>query len=90
MIFIRRDSYISKILKMKYQFFLLLFFGYPFIGMAQSTQSNTFCNPINIDYTYMIYNADKNRSYRSGADPAVVRFKNEYYLFVTRSLGYWH
>ncbi len=75
---------------MKYQFLLLLFFGCPFIGLAQSTQSNTFCNPINIDYTYMIYNADKNLSYRSGADPAVVRFKNEYYLFVTRSLGYWH
>ncbi|MGN6531951.1 MAG: family 43 glycosylhydrolase [Ginsengibacter sp.] len=75
---------------MKYQFFLLLFFGYPFIGLAQSTQSNTYCNPINIDYTYMIYNADKNLSYRSGADPAVVRFRNEYYMFVTRSLGYWH
>ena len=74
---------------MKYQFFLL-FFVFPFIGLAQSAQSDTYCNPINIDYTYMIYNADKNLSYRSGADPAVVRFKNEYYLFVTRSLGYWH
>ena len=74
---------------MKYQFFVL-FFIFPFIGVAQSTQSNTYCNPINIDYTYMIYNADKNLSYRSGADPAVVRFRNEYYMFVTRSLGYWH
>lgn len=50
----------------------------------------TYCNPINIDYTYMIYNAHKDLSYRSGADPAVVRFKNEYYMFVTRSMGYWH
>lgn len=57
---------------------------------AQSTQSNTYCNPINIDYTYMIYNANNGISYRSGADPAIVRFRNEYYLFVTRSLGYWH
>src|SRR5690606_34923213 len=57
---------------------------------AQSTQTQTYCNPINIDYTYMIYNADKNLSYRSGADPAVVRFRNEYYMFVTRSMGYWH
>ncbi len=38
----------------------------------------------------MIYNADKNISYRSGADPAVVKFRGEYYMFVTRSLGYWH
>lgn len=57
---------------------------------AQETQMSTYCNPLNLDYTYMIYNADKNISYRSGADPAVVRFEDEYYMFVTRSLGYWH
>ncbi len=57
---------------------------------AQETQMHTYCNPLNIDYTYMIYNANKNISYRSGADPAVVKFRNEYYMFVTRSLGYWH
>lgn len=50
----------------------------------------TYCNPIDLDYTYMIYNSDRNLSYRSGADPAVVRFKGEYYMFVTRSMGYWH
>jgi len=38
----------------------------------------------------MIYNANKDISYRSGADSAIVKFRNEYYLFVTRSLGYWH
>src|ERR1044071_5117667 len=57
---------------------------------AQPTQMSTYCNPINIDYTYMIYNAHNNISYRSGADPAVVQFRGEYYMFVTRSLGYWH
>ncbi len=50
----------------------------------------TYCNPINLDYTYMIYNAHKDLSYRSGADPSVVSFKDEYYMFVTRSMGYWH
>jgi hypothetical protein len=57
---------------------------------GQSTQISTYCNPINIDYTYSIYNANENISYRSGADPAVVKFRNEYYMFVTRSMGYWH
>lgn len=57
---------------------------------AQYTVTNTYCNPINIDYTYMIYNAHSDISYRSGADPAVVNFRGEYYMFVTRSLGYWH
>jgi hypothetical protein len=70
--------------------FSALFFNTSFVSNAQSTQSNTYCNPINIDYTYMIYNANKGISYRSGADPAVVKFKGEYYMFVTRSLGYWH
>lgn len=60
------------------------------IMMAQQVHSRTYCNPVNVDYTYMIYNSDKDISYRSGADPAVVEFRGEFYMFVTRSLGYWH
>lgn len=61
-----------------------------FCSSISNAQQSTYCNPINIDYTYMIYNAHKDISYRSGADPAVVRFRDEYYMFVTRSMGYWH
>lgn len=50
----------------------------------------TYCNPIDIDYSYMShYRAKNNVSYRSGADPAVVNYQKKYYLFVTRSHGYW-
>lgn len=50
----------------------------------------TYCNPIDIDYSYMShYRAENNVSYRSGADPAIVNFKGKYYMFVTRSHGYW-
>ena len=49
---------------------------------AQSMRANTYCNPLNVDYTYMIYNSSNNLSYRSGADPAVVEFRGEYYMFV--------
>lgn len=59
-------------------------------SQSRETEADTYCNPIDIDYTYMVYNSDMNLSYRSGADPAVVMFKGEYYMFVTRSLGYWH
>jgi len=59
------------------------------IAHSQNVQ-NTYCNPIDIDYSYMVYNSSKNISYRSGADPAVVEFRGEYYMFVTRSFGYWH
>ncbi|MBF8148594.1 family 43 glycosylhydrolase [Winogradskyella sp. F6397] len=51
---------------------------------------DTYINPLDIDYTYMVYNSSQNKSYRSGADPAVIEFKGEYYMFVTRSFGYWH
>ena len=30
---------------------------------AQDMHMDTYCNPLNIDYTYMIYNSDKNISY---------------------------
>ncbi len=52
--------------------------------------TQTYINPLDIDYTYMVYNSARNKSYRSGADPAVIEFKGEYYMFVTRSFGYWH
>ena len=67
---------------------LLLFFSI-FLVNAQENYK-TYCNPLNLDYTYMIYNSHNDLSYRSGADPAVVEFQDEYYMFVTRSMGYWH
>ncbi|MDX1406917.1 MAG: family 43 glycosylhydrolase [Saprospiraceae bacterium] len=59
--------------------------------LADSARTyRTYCNPIDIDYSYMShYRAENNVSYRSGADPAIVNFKGKYYLFVTRSHGYW-
>lgn len=55
---------------------------------AKSTFT-TYCNPVDIDYSYMSHYAHRRVSYRSGADPAVVNFKGKYYMFVTRSHGYW-
>jgi hypothetical protein len=57
---------------------------------AVTDTTQTYINPLDIDYTYMVYNSARNQSYRSGADPAVIEFKGEYYMFVTRSFGYWH
>ncbi|HKJ79814.1 MAG TPA: family 43 glycosylhydrolase, partial [Prolixibacteraceae bacterium] len=57
---------------------------------AQEIVPQTYCNPLDLDYTYMVYNSSRNLSYRSGADPAVIEFRGEYYMFVTRSFGYWH
>ncbi len=57
---------------------------------AASPGGATFCNPLNIDYTYVVHHSLDQLSYRSGADPAVVGFRGAYYMFVTRSMGYWY
>ncbi len=72
---------------------ILLIAALPFLikfVFAQEVVPQTYCNPLDIDYTYMVYNSSRNISYRSGADPAVIEFRGEYYMFVTRSFGYWH
>ncbi|MEC7752520.1 MULTISPECIES: family 43 glycosylhydrolase [Roseivirga] len=61
-----------------------------FATAQEQKNYKTYCNPLDIDYTYMShYRANNNVSYRSGADPAIVNFKGTYYMFVTRSHGYW-
>ena len=57
---------------------------------SQEVVPQTYINPLDIDYSYMVYNSSKNISYRSGADPAVIEYQGEYFMFVTRSFGYWH
>lgn len=65
---------------------MLLFVG----SLHAQYRTTTYCNPLNLDYTYPFHNSHLGKSYRSGADPAVVEFWGEYYMFVTRSWGYWH
>ena len=60
------------------------------VPVERVNRQTTYCNPVDIDYTYMShYRAERDVSYRSGADPAIVNFNGKYYLFVTRSHGYW-
>jgi hypothetical protein len=52
-------------------------------GQSQSPQ--TFCNPLNLNYRFMVDAIDA----REAADPVIVLFKDDYYLFASRSGGYW-
>jgi len=72
------------------QYFLGAILMFSGVLIAQESMPETYCNPLDIDYTYMVYNSSKNISYRSGADPAVIEYRGEYFMFVTRSFGYWH
>lgn len=53
---------------------------------SQETQQQTICNPLNLNYRFCL---DK-PSRREAADPTMVLYKNEYYLFASKSGGYWH
>lgn len=46
----------------------------------------TICNPVNLSYRFCL---DK-PSRREAADPTMVMYKNEYYLFASKSGGYFH
>ncbi|NII11944.1 family 43 glycosylhydrolase [Oleiagrimonas sp. C23AA] len=54
-----------------------------------TVRGHTWANPIDIDYRYNYEQMNKGISYRTGADPAVVRYKGAYYLFQTLADGYW-
>lgn len=56
----------------------------------------TFANPMDLPYRYQAPSPYKQvqkrmgEPYREAADPAIVRFKDRYWLFASHSKGYWH
>lgn len=53
-------------------------------------QNKTYCNPINIDYGYCpIPNFVTQGKHRATADPVIVNFKGNYFMFSTNQWGYW-
>jgi len=59
------------------------------LAAAAHAEQRTYVNPIDIDYRYNWEQTNEGVSYRTGADPAVVRHKGEFYLFETLADGYW-
>jgi xylan 1,4-beta-xylosidase len=50
----------------------------------------TYCNPVNIDYGYTpIPDFSEWGRHRATADPVIVLYKGDYYLFSTNQWGYW-
>jgi hypothetical protein len=67
-------------------FLVVLFSSFVFTSYSQKT----YCNPINIDYGYTpIPNFSEAGRHRATADPVIVNYKSEYYLFSTNQWGYW-
>jgi hypothetical protein len=71
---------------MKLFFFLFAIFCF---ASAQG-QQQTYCNPINVDYGYTPYvEFTAWGKHRATADPVIVNYKGDYYLFSTNQGGYW-
>jgi xylan 1,4-beta-xylosidase len=59
-------------------------------GSSAISQQTTYCNPINVDYGYTPHPSFTEwGKHRATADPVVVNYKGEYYLFSTNQWGYW-
>lgn len=70
--------------------FSLLFAIFLWHCPASAIGQTTYCNPINIDYGYCpIPNFVQQGKHRATADPVIVLFKGDYYLFSTNQWGYW-
>ncbi|MEI9960318.1 MAG: family 43 glycosylhydrolase [Limisphaerales bacterium] len=55
-------------------------------AIAQTKRPQTFCNPLDLAYRFQLDSPSR----REAADPTLVRFKGEYWLFASKSGGYWH
>lgn len=60
----------------------------PDIKATIAEHPKTFCNPVDIDYRFMVI--DDGAGIREAADPVVVRHKDHYLLFASKSSGYWY
>lgn len=60
------------------------------LGCRLSGQQKTYCNPVNIDYGYTpIPDFSEWGRHRATADPVIVNYKGDFYLFSTNQWGYW-
>lgn len=54
-------------------------------AFIQSIDAQIFCNPVNLPYRYAL-----DGGFREAADPTMVNYKGEYYLFASKCGAYFH
>jgi len=53
---------------------------------GQQQPAPSFCNPLNLQYRFGLDEPSR----REAADPMIIVFKSTYFLFASKSGGYWH
>jgi len=68
-------------------FFLLILAAFSCTNgkVAEQQQAATFCNPLDLSYRFCVDEPSR----REAADPTMVWFRDRYYLFASKSGGYW-
>ncbi|HWD90863.1 MAG TPA: family 43 glycosylhydrolase [Verrucomicrobiae bacterium] len=56
------------------------------LASPAAERPQTFCNPLDLPYRFQLDLPSR----REAADPTLVRFNGEYWLFASKSGGYWH
>lgn len=67
-------------------FFLFIYIPLTQNSFAQGKIMKTICNPIDLSYRFCIDQPSR----REAADPTVILFRDRYFLFASKSGGYWH
>lgn len=61
------------------------------LNCSAAEPPKSYCNPLNLDYGFSPYaNSGANSRHRATADPAIIVYHGEYFLFSTNQVGYWH
>ena len=68
----------------------ILFILAAMLAFQANAQQKTYCNPMNLDYGFTpIPNFSEWGKHRATADPVIVNYKGDFYLFSTNQWGYW-
>ncbi|HEY0462365.1 MAG TPA: family 43 glycosylhydrolase [Pyrinomonadaceae bacterium] len=68
-------------------FLIIVLTVFSALSILAQGKSKTFCNPLNLNYRFSIENPS---SHRTAADPLIVLYRDVYYLFASKSGGYWY
>lgn len=66
--------------------FLLLFIVNSSFKSKNKDGGGSFCNPIDLDYRFQLDEPSR----REAADPSIIRYKDDYFMFISKSGGYYH
>ena len=69
------------------KYYILLLFSVLLTACEKTNNCfKTICNPVNLSYRFSL----DSPSWREAADPSMIKFKDEHYLFLSKSGGYFH